>query len=586
MRKLICAVFMSVCILTVTTPPVFALQNDSISEYLSGSVSKIVKQGKVKGVVVSVVRSGETRLCEGFGFADEWQGIKADGEKTAFRIGSVSKTFVAVAAQILNESGSLDMDKPISEYLETDFPKTKYPITMRQLLTHSAGFEDMISGNAVKNVSETEPLSQSIRKYLPAQVFKPGEVISYSNYGIALAAYVVERIAKQDFSQFCAEKIFIPLNMKKTTFSHMHDIVYVSKPYLPNGKETQEPFINIYPEGSAVSTAADMARYMQWLLTRDDERVLSARSKDELFKKQFSMADEMEGMGYVWNRKTRNGKYYYDKKGETPNFFTRIALYPEEEAGVFISFNTYYPEKEIDALLHKVTDILYGEQLQSDTGEASATINIGGIYTTNWSSFVTPEKILRYITPGKVIKIKGSLSEGFSINGERLVLTGKDLYLTPFGKLKFMNKEGKIIIATETAMSYSKIPFWQSTGIQVILSFIFPITALAYIVWSIILLIRKKRKIFRAIPFICEVAALAAFCLLCVFLYKGIERFNILSFALPLAICGWVIVAANAAGLVHTIRLKPNHSAEKYVLGFLYLVGIVFCLWLYWLNII
>jgi CubicO group peptidase (beta-lactamase class C family) len=66
-------------------------------------------------------------------------------------------------------------------------------MTMHDLLTHTAGFEDRVTGMAVVNVSDTEPLAVSVRKYMPAQVFTPGETVSYSNHGIALAAYVIER---------------------------------------------------------------------------------------------------------------------------------------------------------------------------------------------------------------------------------------------------------------------------------------------------------------------------------------------------------------------------------------------------------
>lgn len=131
---------------------------------------------------------------------------------------------------------------------------------MRMLLTHSAGFEDPVTGAAVPNVSDTLPLSVSVRRYKPAQSIKAG-VISYSNYGIALAAYVVERAAGQDFAAFCRAEIFLPLGMTHTTFEHMHDVAYVAKPYLPDGRETLELYMNLYPEGSAVSTAADMAAY-------------------------------------------------------------------------------------------------------------------------------------------------------------------------------------------------------------------------------------------------------------------------------------------------------------------------------------
>ncbi len=122
----------------------------------------------------------------GFGWADETMGIEA-AENTAFRVGSISKTFVAIAALKLAEQGLIDMDQDAASYLEPDFPPFERRISMRMLLTHSAGLEDMVTGVAVPNVSDTLPLSVSVRRYRPAQTIGQG-TISYSNYGIALAA--------------------------------------------------------------------------------------------------------------------------------------------------------------------------------------------------------------------------------------------------------------------------------------------------------------------------------------------------------------------------------------------------------------
>jgi CubicO group peptidase (beta-lactamase class C family) len=138
----------------------------------------MVDQKQVKGAIVSIISNGTNELCKGYGFADEEKGIAAHEDNTAFRIGSISKTFVAVAAQQLSRNGKLDMNASVDLYLEEDFPKFKYDMTMNDLLTHTAGFEDMFSGIAAHDISKAEPLELSIRKYIPAQVFVPGEVVS------------------------------------------------------------------------------------------------------------------------------------------------------------------------------------------------------------------------------------------------------------------------------------------------------------------------------------------------------------------------------------------------------------------------
>lgn len=570
--------------LSAAATPVFAQKTQDFCIELNDLVNDRVGPEKAKGAVLSIVRNGKTEFLKGYGFADEYNGFAADGEKTAFRIGSVSKTFVAVAAVILRQDGQLDMNSDVSIYLEPDFPSLSYPVTMHQLLTHTAGFEDIVTGMAVKNVSDTEPLSISVRKYLPEQVFRPGEAVSYSNYGIALAAYVVERIAGQDFAQFCREKIFLPLGMKRTTYEYMHDVAYVSKPYLPNGNETLEPYMNLYPEGSAVSTAEDMANYMQWLLNKEDTRVLSAKSKEDMFKRQFTMSEELGGMGYIWNRKTRNGATYYDKKGETLHFYTRIALYPEAQTGIFLSFNTYLPEHEINAVMESATDLLYGAETHSDSGQGKSTMNISGYYANNWSSFKTPEKILRYLVPGKMLTISGLQNSGFSLNGEKMTLIGEDTYSSDIGNLKFLEKDGKIIIATESAITYSKVPFWQHGVVQVVVPLLFFVLSLVYFLRELVLKLGKSNK-YTTDFLTCSLVQILSFTALCLLMVNGIMSFSLLTFALPMKICGWIIAAACAAGIGFIINNKTKGHPLNLLPMAWNMAGILFCLWMLWMKI-
>jgi len=178
MLKVMKILLVLLIVLNILTIPVFSAEKE-LDDELSGMVNELIEDGKAKGAVLSIIEDDKIILNRGFGYADEYNNIAADGEYAAFRIGSVSKTFVAV--QILNQEGKLDMNTDISVYLEPDFPKLDFPVTMQQLLTHTAGFEELLTGIAVINVSDTEPLSESVRKYMPAQVYKPGEASSYSN---------------------------------------------------------------------------------------------------------------------------------------------------------------------------------------------------------------------------------------------------------------------------------------------------------------------------------------------------------------------------------------------------------------------
>lgn len=586
MKNFLNVVLMTLFILILTGTSVLAQEGANINEVLDKALKEIVETKKVKGAILTVISNqDENELIKGYGYADEYSNILADGEKTAFRIGSISKTFVAVAALKLSEEGSLDMNKDISSYLSNDFPKFKYPITMHQLLTHTAGFEDMVTGIAVFNVSDTEPLSTSVSQHMPDQVFKPGEIISYSNYSIALAALVVENISGMDFGEYCQENIFKVLNMERTTFKHMQDISFVSKPYTPNGKETLEPFMNLYPEGSAVSTAEDMAKYMKWLIT-DDGRILSKEHKEKLFDKQFSMVDEFSGIGYIWNRKERNGNMYFDKKGETLHFYSRIALYPEKNSAVFLSFNTYLPEHEINELMNKATDELYGKTTEIDTYSGLGDLDIRGSYVNNWSNFTTPEKILNYILPGKLLKISGSIDKGFYLNGERMFQIGEDTYNTPSGIFKFLSEDGKVVIATESAITYSKIPVWQYVWVQNMVVILFVLFAVGCLLVELYIISKGKSDKYRRIILICSGFQFLAFFALSLLVYKGIVSFSLLNLLPYLRLCGWLIISTSLVGVLCSFYINAKYNRLIPFTIIWNLASIIFCVWLSVLNFV
>jgi CubicO group peptidase (beta-lactamase class C family) len=555
----------------------------TVTETYDKAIAEIIGAGKAKGAVAALIMNGNVVMSKGYGYADEFLNVKAQDSRTGFRIGSISKTFVALAALIAMEDGKLNMNTDISAYLEKDFPKLKYPVTMQHLLTHTAGFEEEITGMAVKNVSDTEPLSISVRKYMPQQIFEPGGIASYSNYGMALAAYVIESATGEDFADYCMNNIFRPLGMNRTTFAYMHDTVYVSKAYLPEGEETLDLYMNLYPEGSAVSTAEDMGKYIQWLLG-EDEVILSKKNKGELFLRQYSMAEELGGIGYVWNRKTRNDSVYYEKKGETLHFYSRIALYPEHKAGLFLSFNTYVPEVEINAITSKVTSILYGEK-EKPVSQSGATLDIDGCYVNAWSSFKTAEKLFRYFVPGKIIEISGSLSKGYNLNGNRITHIGNNAYDTPMGTVKFIEKDGNTLMATDFSQTYTRINPLENKGLTMIITLLFILSA--FINAILVFIFSVKKKTSSVLSGVMSIIQIVSFFTLGLIIFTGITQYALLKYILLIDITAWVIVSATIVNLISI--LTKGFNDRKGTLKYEYfhsIISIVFCFAMFNLNLL
>lgn len=580
MRKLLIALTVISMLMSAVPPLAYAVgkqktatDSENVSEYFDRSMEQIIAAKKAKGAVAVFVQDGEVVMSKGYGYADEFLDFKSDNERTGFRIGSISKTFVAAAALKAMEDGKIDMNADISLYLEQDAPKLKYPVTMEHLLTHTAGFEEVVTGMAVENISDTELLSVTVKKYVPTQIFKPGEVASYSNYGIALAAYVLERATGIDFADYCMNNIFLPLGMNRTTFKHMHDTVYVSKAYLPDGRETTEPYMNLYPEGSAVSTAVDMGKYIQWLLSEDDV-ILRKENKEKLFARQFYMADELSGIGYVWNRKERNGSIYLEKKGETLNFYSRIALYPDKKTGYFLSFNTYVPEDEINEITSQITTLLLGEkEIAEDI--PGATIDISGCYVNAWSSLNTSEKLLRFIVPGKMADISGSLKEGYTFNDEKITHLGNNSYSTPLGTVKFIQRDGKVLMATDFSQTYIRINGLENKGVTMITTILFLISSL---ICSASCFIMRKRNAGLMLGAISLLQVILFFALVYM-LYLGAVNFEMLNYVVYIRIAAWLMVLAAAANIMLTfIKQRDNYEKPLRCIYFHNAISAAFCL--------
>ena len=120
----------------------------------------------------------------------------------------------------LVEQGKLDLDRDVNEYLDFAIPKTyAEPVTLRRLLTHTAGFEETLKNLFVPSAREMRPLRDYLVAAMPARIFPPGKVPSYSNYGLTLAGYIVERVSGEPFEKYIAAHILDPLRMEHSTFA-------------------------------------------------------------------------------------------------------------------------------------------------------------------------------------------------------------------------------------------------------------------------------------------------------------------------------------------------------------------------------
>ena len=195
--------------------------------------------------------------------------LSVDPERTGFRIGSTSKLFTWTAVMQLVEQVKIDLDADVNQYLDFKIPgREGKPVTMRNIMTHTTGFEE-----SLKSLIETDPsrlltLDAIVKRWTPERIFPAGSTPAYSNYATALAGYIVARVSGESYEDYVDRHIFAPLGMEHSSFRQPLPKALqpdMSKGYaLASQPEPEKPYelIAVAPAGALASTGADMARFM------------------------------------------------------------------------------------------------------------------------------------------------------------------------------------------------------------------------------------------------------------------------------------------------------------------------------------
>lgn len=256
--------------LAATAPLPAPAGDAAIAAFADGYMQTAVDALGLPGATITVLRDGRPILARAYGLADRATGRRVDHATTLFRQASVSKLFIHVLAFQEIEAGRLDLDADINRYLDFRIDGMGgRPITLRHLLTHSAGFEERMNG--VFWHDPALPRDQRLAASIPPRVRPPGDMIAYSNYGASLVAAIVERTAGAPFETLVARRILAPLGMTRSSFAQKLPAdmrANLAEGYRA-GSDTPIPFEVIDPAapGGLSATSADMAKFLRALST-------------------------------------------------------------------------------------------------------------------------------------------------------------------------------------------------------------------------------------------------------------------------------------------------------------------------------
>lgn len=331
----------------------------------------VLDEYHVAGAAVCVVKDGAVLLEKGYGYADVDAQTPVGPTETGFQIASTSKLYTAVAAMQMVEQGKLNLDTDVNTYLTVFQIENPYktPVTLRQLLTHTGGFDDRtplyVPSRGDVFFADMEPLGDMLSREMPPVIREPGTFCEYSVYGMALAGYLVEVASGMSFGRYVTENILKPLGMDHSSYGLTESIIgTMSKPYAyRGGRYTEKTYtvIGDHPSGSICASASDMGNFMRMLLHGGEyggTRVLGEETVAAMLSKQYARDRKLPGFGLGFMEAIRNGHMTYEHGGALPSFRSKVSILPEEGLGVFIVINT--DSAKSGGVCNEYVDLVYG----------------------------------------------------------------------------------------------------------------------------------------------------------------------------------------------------------------------------------
>lgn len=490
--------------------------SQALESYMDGLIQTYMKENNIAGATLGIVKDGDAILLKGYGYADIEAQVEVDPQETLFRIGSISKMFVWTAIMQLAEEGKLDLETDINNYLsDFNIPDTfAKPITIKHLMTHTAGFEDYVIGLFAKDTSRLKPLGEILANELPKRVQEPGVESSYSNHGTGIAAYIVEQVTGLSFNEYVEQNILGPLKMERTTFRQPlpeNLISSMSEGYrFSEGEFREEEFeyVPLAPVGAASSTASDMINFIKAHLQSGqfgNIEILQNTTARRMQAPAFQHADGVNPMRLGFMDMSQNNIEIIGHSGDTFWFHSNMALFPDHNMGLFFSFNSANGGGVKSEVLRDFVDHYFPEEtLQADTLEVSNKYlqRFAGEYRPNRY----PHERLTY-----VMALLSSNSVVLTNEGTlRTMEDGKANFWFPVDSLTFSNtRDSRSIVFDENKkgeinrlymsglpiIAFEKVPFISSQNLHfpllggAILCFL-----LTLIYWPVAYLVRRKYK--------------------------------------------------------------------------------------------
>jgi len=432
------------------------MTNADVSAFLDGIMPLQLAREDIAGAVIVVVKDGKILFAKGYGYANVEKRIPVSPDATLFRPGSISKLFNWTAIMQQVEQGKLDLDRDVNNYLDFKIPPTfPKPITLRDIMTHTAGFEETAQELFVADAAHLTPLGDYVKTHLPERIFPPFTTPAYSNYATTMAGYILQRVSGEPFDDYIDNHIFHPLGMMHCTVRQ--PLPDALKPLMSEGyRVASQPakpfeFVEAAPAGSSSVTGTDMARFMIAHLQDgqyEGAQILRPDTARLMHSRQFSNLPDMNGMALGFYEESRNGHRIIGHAGDTEYFHSDLHLILDQQVGFFVSYNSAGKGEMSprDALWHAFLDRYYPYEPPAAAAVANAAEDarmVSGRYISSRRAQTTVLKVLNVLGEPKVFANAGDTISVDALKG----LNGQPKKFREIGPLMFREVHGQDRVA-------------------------------------------------------------------------------------------------------------------------------------------
>lgn len=413
-------------------PALNAAIDTIVSDHIAGT--------GVPGVVVAVTAGKRVVVERGWGLADVDSGRPMDA-RTLVRIASLSKTFTATVVAQLEDAGRLDIDASVDDYLQRVSAAGHFdePVTVRQLLAHTAGFINYNPGRVTLTPPRPEDFESFVARTMPPQILAPGTATLYSNHGNALVGLVVQDVTGMAFTDFVRSNLLAPLQMDSTAYYVDLHQPELSSSYQVDEDGTLEPWPYEYfatiPASAVHTTAHDMAQYL--MLHAGDGRlhgrvIVPAAAMERMRAPHPTIAAGLGQYHYAFSPTTIAGRPARAHGGSVPAFLSRMVIFDDAGVGVFVAQNAFGPrvaKAVIEAVAHALPEPEPTAPPQPvDGGRVREPAAIAGLYRVlskhETAAFTRPVAVLSQ--PSVAVEVD---PDGFlRVEGRQFVRTGEHEY--------------------------------------------------------------------------------------------------------------------------------------------------------------